>query len=223
MDDAMVARLRRAVVASALWQQLAAVSAIAVIALFIMNRGDGEFIDLWLTPDQQGRLAYERLEFPESAELFTSPEWKGVAQYRSGQYVEAADTFARIDSAVGFYNRGNAFLRGFEYRKAITAYETAVAEAPEWIEAQENLELARYTLDYIERAREQGDTGEEAGIGADDVVYDNEGERGTDTQVSRESAVEAQSAEKWMRSVNTETADFLRSRFLLEAARKDLL
>jgi Ca-activated chloride channel family protein len=223
MDDAMVARLRRVVVASGLWQQLAVVSVVALAALLLINRGEGNFIDLWLTPDQQGRLAYENRKFRESAELFASPEWKGVSQFRSGQYVEAADTFARIDSAVGFFNRGNAFMRAFEYRKAITAYETAVAEAPDWVEAQENLELARYTLDYIERAREQGDTGEEAGIGADDIAYDNESDRGTDTEVSRESAVEAQSAEKWMRSVNTETADFLRSRFLLEAAREDLL
>ncbi len=219
----MVTRIGKAVIGSALWQQLAVITALAIAALLVVNRGESEFIDLWLTPDQQGRLAYEGLDFPGSAELFESPDWKGVAQFRSGQYVEAADTFARIDSATGFFNRGNAFMRAFEYRKAITAYETAVAEAPDWVEAQDNLELARYTLDYIERAREQGDTGEESGIGADDIVYDSESQRGTDTEVSRESAVEAQTAEKWMRSVNTETADFLRSRFLLEAAREDLL
>ena len=89
----------------------------------------------------------------------------------------------------------------------------------------EQVQVARhpqrpYTLDYVEDAREQGSTGK---LEADDVVYDNESQRGTDTEVTRESAVEAQSAEKWMRSVDTETADFLRSRFLLEAAREDLL
>ena len=219
----MVTRLRSAIVASSLWQQLLLVALLAAVALISMKPAGGTFMDLWLTPDQQGRLAYERLEFQVAAETFVDPAWKGVAQFRSGQYVEAADTFGRIDSATGFFNRGNAFMRGFEYRKAITAYESAVAEAPEWIEAQENLELARYTLDYIERAREQSDTGEEAGIGADDTVYDNESERGSETEVSRESAVEAQSAEKWMRSVDTDTADFLHSRFLLEAAREDLL
>ena len=64
-------------------------------------------------------------------------------------------------------------MRGREYRKAITSYEQAVVEAPNWVEARENLELARYTVDYIERSREQGDTGEERGIGADEIVYDN--------------------------------------------------
>ena len=45
-------------------------------------------------------------------------------------------------------------------------------------------------------------------------------QRGAETKVSRESAVEAQSAEKWMRTVDTDTADFLRSRFMLESARR---
>ena len=170
----------------ALWRQIAGVTLLAVVALVAMTPADGQFVDLWLTPDQQGRRAYEQLEFQDAAETFVDPAWKGIARYRSGQYVEAADSFARMDSAGGFFNRGNAFMRGREYRKAITAYESAVADAPDWVEAQQNLELARYTLDYIERAREQGDTGEEAGIGADDTVYDNESQRGTDTEVTRD-------------------------------------
>ena len=205
------------------WLHAAGVTLLAAVALIYVTPADGRFTDLWLTPDQQGRHAYEAREFAVAAEAFSDPAWKGVAQYRSGQYLEAADTFGRIDSAAGFFNRGNAFMKGREYRKAITAYESAVEGAPDWVEARENLELARYTLDYIERSREQSDTGEESGIGADEIVYDNESERGTDTEVTRESAIEAASAEKWMRSVDTETADFLRSRFLLEAARKDLL
>ena len=219
----MVKQYAQKIVSMPMWLHVAGVTLLAAIALLIMTPADGGFVDLWLTPDQQGRRAYEAREFAAAAEAFADPAWKGVAQYRSGQYPDAADTFGRIGSAAGFFNRGNAFMRGRDYRKAITAYENAVAEAPEWVEARENLELARYTLDYIERSREQGDTGEEAGIGADDVVYDNESQRGAETEVTRESVVEAQSAEKWMRSVDTETADFLRSRFLLEAARENLL
>jgi len=203
--------------------RLFVVTVIATAVLIWMKGADRAWIDLLLTADQQGRLLYQQLEFPAAAERFESPAWRGTAQYRSGQYVEAATTFGRIASAEGFFNRGNAFMRAFEFRKAIRSYEQAVAESRGWIEAQDNLALARHTLDYIERVREQSDTGEESGIGADDVVYDNEGERGVETEVTRESAVDAASAEKWMRSVNTETADFLRSRFLLEASRQGKL
>ena len=203
----------------ALPAQIALVTVVALVMLLMLGEPDGSFEDLWRTPDQQARLLFERNQFREAAESFEDPAWKGTAQYRSGQYAEAAETYGRLGTAEGFYNRGNAFMKAFEYRKAITAYEQAVAEAQDWIEAQENLELARYTADYIERAREQGDTGEQGGIGADDVVYDNESGGGAETEVSRESAVEALSAEKWMRSVDTQTADFLRTRFLLEASR----
>ncbi len=200
--------------------QLVGVAAVAVAILFWMKGPEGEFIDLFLTSDQQGRTLYERKDYLAAAGAFSDPAWTGTAQYRAGKYSEAAESYGRLASAAGFFNRGNAFMRAFEYRKAITSYEQAVADAPDWDEARENLELARYTLGYIERAREQGDTGEQGGIGADDVAYDNTGERGEQTEVTRESAVEAQSAEKWMRSVDTETADFLRSRFLLEASRE---
>jgi Ca-activated chloride channel family protein len=200
--------------------QIIAMTAVAVAALFYLKGPEGAFVDLFLTADQQAQQLYDDKQFREAAEKFEDPWWKGTAQYASGQYLEAAESFVRMANAEGFFNRGNAFMRGREYRKAVTSYEQAVADAPVWVEAQENLELARYTIDYIERSREQGDTGEKSGIGADEVVYDNDSERGSDTEVTRESAVQAQSADKWMRSVNTETADFLRSRFLLEASRR---
>ena len=216
----MVGRLIKSLNNLHLVVQVILVTVIAVAALLYMRGPEGAFVDLFLTPDQQGQQLYEDKQFREAAEKFEDPAWKGTAQYASGQYVEAAESFVRMASAEGFYNRGNAFMRGREYRKAVTAYEQAVADMPDWVEAQENLELAVYTVDYIERSREQGDTGEERGIGADEIVYDNESERGSETEVTRESAVEAQSADKWMRSVDTETADFLRSRFLLEASRR---
>ena len=203
--------------------QLLGVTVIAAAVLVWLNGPDGDFVDLFLTADQQGRILYQERQYLEAAEAFTDPAWKGTAEYRAGQYAAAAETYVRMGSAEGFFNRGNALMRAFEYRKAISSYEQAVADAPGWREARENLELARYTLEYIERAREQSDTGEQGGIGADDVVYDDTGGRGAETEVSRESVVEAQSAEKWMRSVDTETADFLRSRFLLEASREGAL
>ena len=179
----------------------------------------GDFIVLWLTPDQQARRAYEHLEFPRAYELFENPAWKGVAAYRAGLYADSAAAFGRIPTAEAFFNRGNAFMRGREYGKAVIAYQQAVAEAPNWVEAQENLALAAYTLDYIERAREQSDTGDESELSADDFVFDNTSDRGVEMEITRESTLELESAEKWMRSVDTQTRDFLRTRFLLEASR----
>ncbi len=200
--------------------QALAVTAVACSALLWMSYHQGGFPGLWLTDDQQGQRAYEGRKFALAAEAFTDPAWRGTANYRAGTYTEAAESFGRLGTAVGFFNRGNAFMKSFEYSKAITAYEQAVAEAPDWREARENLALARYTLDYIEDNREQSSTGK---LEADDVVYDNERNRGQEIEVDRESALQAESAEKWMRSVDTETAEFLRTRFFLEASRREAI
>lgn len=201
------------------WQVLAA-TLVAALALWSLHSEGGRFVDLWLTPDQQGQRLYDQREYAAAAERFEDPAWVGTAQYRAGQYTEAAQTFSRLPTAEGFFNRGDAHMKAFEYAPAVTAFELSVQEAPDWLEAQENLALARHTLAYVERSREQSDTGEAGGIGADDVAYDNTGERGEETEVTRESAVEALAADKWMRTVDTDTAEFLRSRFQLEASRR---
>jgi len=197
------------------------VTLVAGGALLWETRQAGNVLSLWLTPDQQARRAYEALEFREAWERFEDPAWRGAAAYDSGLYEESAAAFGRIATAEGFFNRGNAFMKAGSYGKAIVAYEQAVAEAPDWVEARENLQLATYTLEYIENVREQSDTGDESELGADDYVFDNTKERGLEVEITEQSTIEMESAEKWMRGVDTETRDFLRTRFLLEATREE--
>jgi len=206
--------------APSIFVALAVVTLIASAMLAWQSMQVGDFVSLWWTPDQQARRAYDALEFRDAWQRFEDPAWKGVAAYDAGLYEEAASSFARIATAQGFYNRGNAFMKAGAYGKAIVAYEQAVAEAPEWLEARENLDLARYTLEYIERVREQSDTGDESEMSADDYVFDNTKERGLEVEITEQSTIEMESAEKWMRGVDTETRDFLRTRFLLEATRE---
>ena len=93
---------------------------------------------------------------------------------------------------------------------------------PDYPGAAENLTLAKEIVEYVESAREQSDTGEDTGIGADDVVFDNEEARGADTQmeVPQEDGSGLLTAEQWMNTVDTRTGDFLRQRFAIEAAQE---
>lgn len=195
------------------------VTLLALGAIAVLSMRASDPMDIWLTPNQQGRLAVENREWVVAMELFEDPMWSGVAAYSGGKYPEAADSFGRIPSAVGFYNRGNAFMKSFDYGKAISAYEQAVADAPEWQEAADNLELAVYTLDYIQDTREASDTGDESELSADGYKFDNTEDRGEDMTITQESTMDLAAEEKWMRSVDTETRDFLRSRFELEQSR----
>jgi Ca-activated chloride channel family protein len=173
--------------------------------------------DRFLTPDQQGQIAYDNLEFSRAGELYTDQYWRGYAKFRAGQYEEAAEVFSKLPSAEAALAEGMSLIRNRQYRPAIAAFETALSRRPAYPEARNNLEVARAVLDYIETAREQSDTGEDSGIGADDVVFDNEADRGADSSivVPKEDAAPLTGAQ-WIAAIDTDMGDFLRSRFLLE-------
>ncbi|MEM8631966.1 MAG: VWA domain-containing protein [Pseudomonadota bacterium] len=173
--------------------------------------------DWFFTADQQGMRAYNRKEFAEAGELFQDPMWRGFAKYRSGQYADAIEVFRKIGTAEAAFAQGMAEIRNRQYRPAVRSFETALERRPEFPEAMRNLEVAEAIVEYVETTREQSDTGEERGIGADDVVFDNEANRGAETQIdASDEGAAPLTSEQWMQSIDTRMGDFLRSRFLLE-------
>ncbi|MGI1661963.1 VWA domain-containing protein [Palleronia sp. KMU-117] len=183
-------------------------------------RADG-LVDWFLTPDQQGRLAYENRDFGRAAELFVDPLWRGYALYRHGQYEDAVTVLDRVETAEAAFIQGMAHIKSRGYRDGVRSFETAVARDPDFPGAAENLEQARRIVEYVEDLREAEDTGEDAGIGADEVVLDNEAGRGTETQMEVPEEGDGpglMSTEQWMNTVDTRTGDFLRIRFAIEDA-----
>lgn len=178
--------------------------------------------DWFWTPDQQGQRAYDNKDYAAAADLFEDPYLSAHALYKSGQYAEAANQLAQLDTPEAAFAEGMARIRNREYRPAIAAFETALERRPGWPEAEHNLELSKVILDYVETTREQSDTGEESGIGADDVVFDNEASRGADTtQEYADKEAAPLSADQWISTIDTDMTGFLRSRFLLENRSKD--
>ncbi len=155
-------------------------------------------------------------------ELFQDPFRRGHAMMKAGQYAQTAEVLARVDTAEAAFAQAYTHIRNREYRPAIAAFEVALQRRPDFPEAQANLEITRAIVTYVEDAREASDTGEDSGIGADEVVYDNEQVRGADTQVQAPSEDSGPlTADQWMSSIDTDMGDFLRSRFLLDSAGAD--
>ena len=202
------------------WTMRWAAGVLLAAAIMPMGNARADGLGSWFfTSDQRGRMAYEKKAFAEAAELFADPAWRGHAQYRAGQYEAAAETLARVETPEAAFTAGLALIKSRQYRPAIAAFEVALERDPDFPGAARNLEVARAILLYVEQARAQSDTGEESGIGADDVVFDNKSGRGVDTQIANPDDVAPQTADQWMRTVDTDAADFLRSRFALEVAR----
>lgn len=184
-------------------------------------RADG-VLDWFLTPDQQGQLAYNNRDFDRAAEHFVDPLWRGYTLYRDGQYDQAVQVLDRLDSAQAAFIQGMAQIKSRAYRDGVRSFERALARDPAYPGAAENFEQARRIVAYVERVREQSDTGEEAGIGADEIVFDNESGAGVETQMEVPQEADGGgllTADQWMNTVDTRTEDFLRLRFALEDAR----
>ncbi len=204
-----------------LWFRRGWVIRLAVIALMSIHPSGPAQAEGWrdwfLTPDQQGQIAMNQKRYADAAELFEDPYHQGYALLRAGKYPEAAAIFAEQNSAEAAFAEGMARIRNREYRPAITAFETALQRRPDWPEAQHNLDVSKAILDFVETTREQSDTGEESGIGADDTVFDNADNRGADTTVTApEDGAGALSADQWISSIDTDMQDFLKNRFRLE-------
>src|SRR5262249_41759025 len=54
------------------------------------------FRDLWLTPDQQGQLEFDRGDYAAAAKLFADPMWRGIAAYRAFDFLTAAQEFEHV-------------------------------------------------------------------------------------------------------------------------------
>lgn len=108
--------------------------------------------DLWKNKNQQ---AYEKLQenqATEAAQQFDTPDWKASAQYRAGDYAEAAKNFSQSNTADAHYNRGNALAKGSKLPEAIKAYDEALKLNPELEDAKKNRKLVE---DLIKEQKEQ--------------------------------------------------------------------
>jgi Ca-activated chloride channel family protein len=111
--------------------------------------------DLWLRKDQQGARALAENDPQQAAGLFSSPKWKAVAQYRAGNYDDAAQVLSQGTSADDFYNLGNALARTGKLEQAAAAYDQALARDPEMEDARINKELVEKLRRRQEQEQEQ--------------------------------------------------------------------
>lgn len=171
------------------------------------------------TPDQQARRLYEAHDYIGAAATFADPAWRAAALTRAGRYQEAADLLAPIRTSVAQYNRGVALVRGRDYAGGQVAFEAALTLDPANADARANLETTKTIIAYLEETREQEDAGiDDNDTAPDGTVDDLTGGKGRRVRIDADSQLSEAAAEQWMRSVETRPADFLKSRFAIEAA-----
>jgi Ca-activated chloride channel family protein len=112
-------------------------------ALSLEDMGLG---NAWLTKDQKAQRELNKGDAKKAAEQFTLPEWKASAQYRAGDYANAAESFSKINTANGHYNRGNALAKSGKLEDAIKAYDEALKRDANLEDAKKNRALVENLL-----------------------------------------------------------------------------
>ncbi|WP_298854016.1 tetratricopeptide repeat protein [uncultured Ruegeria sp.] len=114
-----------------------AIAGVACIALAFALGGAAPF----------GRAALAIGLYPLAANLFSDPNWHGIALYRSGDFDKAAEAFK---SAGNNYNLGNAEARNGKLAAALEAYDQAIGKGNPDAQANFDVLAAFYAGQQIE-------------------------------------------------------------------------
>jgi len=145
--------------------------------------------------------------------------------FLAGDFEGAATVFGRSPSAEASYNRGNALLMQGQYDGAIESYQNALIKRPNWLEAGQNLEIARLRKQAL--APPDDDYGGTGGqLEADEIVFDDTGRVNKSSGEQVIDAADQPMGEEamramWLRKVETRPADFLAARFNYQLATRD--
>ncbi|MGY6274431.1 vWA domain-containing protein [Methylomonas sp. MgM2] len=101
---------------------------------------------LWRTQDQQAQQAFQEQRFQQAAEQFNDTNWRAAAQYKAGQYQEAAETLKGAETADAHYNRGNALAKAGQLQESLAEYQQALNLDPGHADAEYNKALVEKEL-----------------------------------------------------------------------------
>jgi Ca-activated chloride channel homolog len=190
----------------------------AVVAVGLIAAGLFGPRDWWLTPDQRGRMAFEKGEYSQAAKLFRDPMWRGTAGFRAGEFEAAGNAFAKVPTAEGAYNQANALLMRGLYDDAIGRYDRALELRPGYPDAEANRAIA---VARAEMTKTKGGDMTGGQMEADDFKFEK-GKSPPDAGEEQVEGGEAMNDESvralWLRRVATEPADFLRAKFSYQLA-----
>jgi Ca-activated chloride channel family protein len=109
-----------------------------VLSAPVRHADAASFADLWQRSDQQAAQALAEGNAKQAADVARSPDWRGGASYKAGDFGTAADAYTHVGGADGAYNKGNALAKLGRYDDAIAAYDAALKIAPDMEDAQTN-------------------------------------------------------------------------------------
>ena len=111
--------------------------------------------DLWLTRNQQAYRLMQKNQFTEAQKTFADSAWQATAAFRAKDYTRASETYAKLKTADGYYNQGNALVHLGQYEAALKAYNQSLALRPKDQDTLDNRAIVESLLKKEEKPQDQ--------------------------------------------------------------------
>lgn len=121
---------------------------VVIAAMFVLMPIDNANASPWVNSNLRGYQLYEQGNFAEAARNFNSPAWKGIAEYKSGDYEKAIETLKPLTDQRSRYNLANAYAQTGKLEESEAIYESILKDDPNDADAKKN-------LDIVKKAQEQ--------------------------------------------------------------------
>lgn len=198
-------------------------SAVALGLVAALGVGAWRVPNFWIHPDRHGDRLFAAGRHAEAAKAYADPARAGAAFYRDGDFQEAAAAFAKVATAEGRFNQGDALLMHGDYDGAIAAFDRALALRPGWTEATENRALAVARRDRMKVDDKTREAEQTEAYDPDEIVTDNRGGKQDKPpeDLGAQNLSDAELQASWLRRVQTTPGDFLRAKFAWQASHAD--
>lgn len=110
--------------------------------------------DLWIRADYQAYQLFKQNRMQAAAEKFNDHLWQGNSWYRMGEFKKAEKAYAKVDTAMGHFNRGNALAQQGLIEAAIAAYSITLGYDMNFKDASINRKLLK---DYLAEKQKQNE------------------------------------------------------------------
>lgn len=196
--------------------------ALVLVALAWIAVDPKDFVNLWLTPDQQGRLWFKLGDYERASRTFEDPRWKGFSLYAGQDFATAERYFSQYQDVESLLARANALAHKRDYAAAKQAYEEMASRYPDHPASAVNLKV----IDALIKATKGLSESKEGGTGSRNSKPGEGSESSEGDAQQRTAELEQYSSdqllqdpgltEMWLRQIQRDPAEFLVTKFYLQ-------
>ncbi|MGF1878640.1 VWA domain-containing protein [Photobacterium frigidiphilum] len=128
---------------------------VVIAAMFVLMPIDNANASPWVNSNLRGYQLYEQGNFAEAARNFNSPAWKGIAEYKSGDYEKAIETLKPLTDQRSRYNLANAYAQTGKLEESEAIYESILKDDPNDADAKKNLDIVKKAQEQQQQQQQQ--------------------------------------------------------------------